>query len=151
MTDKAEQEERRRVILKDRQWRENAKRQGASSYHEMAQTSVGEELGGRFAHLARNQTIVAAADPKVAVPRMPANSPWSRGIDEVSAPEEPLGFSVEDIGEPIGTSAEIEASLEPRASVEQSPCDSAAPDAPAHASVASIGVGTPSNQFKRRV
>jgi hypothetical protein len=48
MTDKAEQEERRRVILKDRQWRESAKRQGASSYHEMAQTSVGEELGGRL-------------------------------------------------------------------------------------------------------
>jgi hypothetical protein len=60
-------------------------------------------LGGRFAA----GGDVSGAEEATHYPRQPENSPWSH--DPVP-PEEPLGFSVQDV-EPCGTPVEIAASI----------------------------------------
>jgi hypothetical protein len=170
------QNERREVIKQDAQLRSQVRPANATTMHEMAQSSVGQELGGRFAHLAKNQTIVAA-DPRVAMPRMPANSFWAQPFPS----QEPLsdqtecgnvlGYSIDAMpgsAEPCHADPPSEnqdqdgpslAGLgsqpsSPRASVEQLH-DIAAPDAPTLPTAPSSPVGrvTHSNQpkFRRRI
>jgi hypothetical protein len=73
------QSERREILKSD-------------TYLSRAASSVGAELGGRFAHLAREQTVVGTAPSPW--PTMPANNPWAR--DPVPD-EKPLGYSVNDL------------------------------------------------------
>lgn len=64
-----------------------------------------EPAGGRFAQ--QSQTRVTGAEPS-AVPALPANSPWAH---DPLPPEPPLGECVDNNFDPVGTPAEIEASL----------------------------------------
>jgi hypothetical protein len=73
----------------------------ANTYLEQASATIGQELGGRFAHLARGQQQVVGSAPSP-YPKMPANSPWS--CDPVPR-EEPLGVDINAL-EPIGGPAE---------------------------------------------
>jgi hypothetical protein len=72
------------------------------TYHGRASHDL--ELGGRFAAI-NKPSIIGAASAKY--PKLPSSSPWS--ADPVP-PEEPLGFEINAL-EPVGTAAEIEASL----------------------------------------
>jgi hypothetical protein len=75
-----------------------------STYAGFAQAFADEDRGGRFK--AVNQTIHTAATP--VYPVQPPNSPFRR---DPAGQEPPLGFSVDQM-DPVGTAAEIEASLE---------------------------------------
>jgi hypothetical protein len=59
------------------------------TYFSCAQAQAGEELGGRFAALAK--PIVTGVP---SYPQQPVSSPWSR--DPVP-PEPPLGYSVDEV------------------------------------------------------
>jgi hypothetical protein len=87
------QDERKAVLKNDRQ---------AQTYFERAQETIGEEMGGRFAHLAK-----ASVTPVPQVPRQPPNSPFA---GDVVPPEPPLGYSVNDMI-PTGNPSEIAASI----------------------------------------
>src|SRR6516164_8262967 len=64
-----------------------------STYLEQAAATVGQELGGRFAHLSRGQQHIVGTTPN-AVPRLPSNSPWSSTV----VPDElPLGYSIDQL------------------------------------------------------
>jgi hypothetical protein len=173
MSNEEVQRDRREVMRQDADWRAQARRAGATSYHEMAQTSVGFELGGRFAHLAKSQTIVAA-DPKVAVPRMPSNSFWAQPFPS----EEPLSDQSE-CGDVLGYSIDGTCAAGSDLAIDPPRSDPAvdqhngagsltssehpvelshdkAPDAQAHARVSSssgVGSSHPKQQptFKRRI
>jgi hypothetical protein len=71
------------------------------------QSHTVDDVGGRFAKLTPATITGSATSPQY--PQQPENSPWHH--DPVAATE-PLGFSV-DAMEPVGTHAEIEASLKP--------------------------------------
>jgi hypothetical protein len=77
-SDREIQEERRQIIRQDREFRDNAKRHGASTLHERAITEVGSELGGRFAKLGRERQIVGAQP--IAYPKLPSSSPWASSL-----------------------------------------------------------------------
>ena len=64
-----------------------------------------DDAGGRYAKL--TPATITGSTPSPQYPKQPANSFWSH--DPVAATP-PLGFSV-DAMEPVGTPAEIEASL----------------------------------------
>ena len=64
-----------------------------------------DDAGGRYAKL--TPATITGSTPAPQYPKQPANSFWSH--DPVAATE-PLGFSV-DAMEPVGTHAEIEASI----------------------------------------
>jgi hypothetical protein len=72
------------------------------TYFSRQQNTV-DDAGGRFAKLIPS-TLTGQSQP---VPRLPESSPWHH--DPVPATE-PLGFSVNAM-EPVGTQAEIEASI----------------------------------------
>ena len=65
------------------------------TYLSRAARSLGAELGGRFAHLGKEQSVVGQRGPHV-WPRQPTGSPW-RG-DEVPD-EPPLGINVNALPE----------------------------------------------------
>jgi hypothetical protein len=83
-SNEASQGERREALQNDRA-------QG-TTYVARAIAERGEELGGRFAHLGREQQVVGQG-PSV-YPR-PPTGPWA-GPDP-SGDEPPLGFSVDDV------------------------------------------------------
>ena len=69
------------------------------------QSNAADDAGGRFAKLTPATITGSTLAPQY--PSLPANSPWHH--DPVAATE-PLGFSVNAM-EPVGTQAEIEASI----------------------------------------
>ena len=71
------------------------------------QSNTVDDAGGRYAKLTPSNVIGSATSPQY--PQQPENSPWHH--DPVAATE-PLGFSV-DAMEPVGTHAEVQASIEP--------------------------------------
>jgi hypothetical protein len=78
----ADMKTKREVLQQDR---------AASTYLDQARVSIAE-LGGRFAHMAK-ETVVTGSVPFVHVPGQPATSYWGAGT---RLPDEPkLGFSVE--------------------------------------------------------
>jgi hypothetical protein len=71
----------------------------ANTYFEQASATMGQELGGRFQHLARGQQQVVGSTPN-AYPRIPSG-PWSEPCP--TGIEPPLGYSLSaapDLGEP---------------------------------------------------
>jgi hypothetical protein len=103
MTDREEREEKLRVLLNDVR-----RDKQPDTMHARAITEVGEEFGGRFAHLARNQTIVGT-DPRLAMPRQPSSSPWASDPLGPEMPMDATDCGDTYIGEPLGTPAEIDA------------------------------------------
>jgi hypothetical protein len=80
------------------------------TYLARAQNEIGQELGGRFQHLARGQQHVVGTAPDP-WPQMPANNPWSTNV---VPNEEPLGVDVSAVpdmttvdGAPRSSSAPI--------------------------------------------
>jgi hypothetical protein len=88
-----------------KQRRELAGSTGAMTYHSRAIADLQLEQGqsGRFTQGAE----VSGSKLAAVYPRMPEGSPWH---SDIVFPEEPLGYSVEDL-EPTGTPQEIAASL----------------------------------------
>jgi hypothetical protein len=72
------QAERRRIIANDRRVR------AAATFHSMAQSSLDDERGGRYATEGSKATVVGASP--VGYPAQPANSPWASN----PYPDEPL-------------------------------------------------------------
>jgi hypothetical protein len=96
------QAEKRETIENDRKVREAAKDEArAGTYFAQARATLGQEVGGRYAAMAR--PVITGAGAYV-VPRLPESSPWSH---DPCAPEPPLGYSVED-QEPVGEAHEIQ-------------------------------------------
>jgi hypothetical protein len=94
MTDKAEQEERRRVILQDRNWREGQKRKPDTMF---ARAQTDEERSaemGRFRHLTQHHIVGTSP---IAYPKLPPSSPWASPLPC----EEPL-IDGTDCGEELG-------------------------------------------------
>ena len=109
------------------------------------QSNAVDDAGGRYAKLTPN--ILTGQTQQV--PRLPENSPWHH--DPVPATQ-PLGFSV-DAMEPVGTQAEIEASIEPALEPNNSsalPAD-VADRAGEPVGITSFLVPAGSTTFKRRV
>src|SRR5262245_17680492 len=88
--------EKRRIISKERRLK---------TYHAVAQSSIDDDRGGRFA--AQSKITVVGTTP-ISYPRQPESSPANQAA--MSPPEPPLGYSVND-QEPTGEKFEIEASL----------------------------------------
>jgi hypothetical protein len=86
--DEISQAERRRVLANDRRV--------LATYHGVAQTSVDDDRGGRYAKV--TTTTVIGASP-INYPRQPENSPANQAA--LVGDEPPLGFSVNDM-EPVG-------------------------------------------------
>jgi hypothetical protein len=88
--DEISQAERRRVLANDRKV--------LATYHAVAQTSIDDDRGGRFA--VRSPTTVVGTSP-VTYPRLPLSSPANQAA--MTAQEPPLGYSINDqecVGEP---------------------------------------------------
>jgi hypothetical protein len=92
------QQEKREVLRNDQRVREGA------TYHSVAQASIDDERGGRYAISDTEQTIIGSSP--IAYPQQPATSPWHR--DPVPD-EPPLGYEI-DAMEPVG---EIHETLPP--------------------------------------
>jgi hypothetical protein len=90
--------ERRRIIAEDRD--------RLSTYHALAQSSIDDERGGRYAAVQRPATFVGAG-PAISYPRLPADSPSNQLA--MTPKEEPLGYSIDEM-EPTGERWEQEAS-----------------------------------------
>jgi hypothetical protein len=75
------QDERREALINDR---DQAQSSQGVTYIARATATMGDELGGRFAHLARGQQQVVGTGPSP-YPQLPSGSPWRR--DPV--PQEP--------------------------------------------------------------
>jgi hypothetical protein len=91
----------KRETLENDKVREAAKDEArASTYFAQARATLGQEVGGRYAAMAR--PVITGAGAYV-VPKLPESSPWSH---DPCAPEPPLGYSVED-QEPVGEAHEI--------------------------------------------
>jgi len=86
-----------------------------STFHQMANLDL--SLGGRFSA----GGYVAGSDPTTEYPRLPEGSPWGSGPQVPTEP--PLGVSVEVV-EPVGTPAEIAASIAELASEVSAPATS---------------------------
>jgi hypothetical protein len=66
------------------------------TYLSRAARSIGAELGGRFAHLGSDQTVVGTGDPQHRMHSMqPADGYW--GANSRLPDEPPLGFSIEAV------------------------------------------------------
>lgn len=95
MVEEISQAERRRILAEDRM----------STYHALAQSSIDDERGGRYAAASRPATFVGAGP--VSYPKLPEDSPSNQ---LAKMPDEPsLGYSVDD-QDPIGEAFEQEAS-----------------------------------------
>lgn len=90
------QRERAEIVKNERKLRRGDRE--ASTYHAQAMAGL-DEPGGRFAQ-ARH---VTGSAPSVEYPKLPGNSPWS---GDPVPPEEPLGYSVNDL-EPTGEAHEL--------------------------------------------
>lgn len=106
-----------------------------TTYHQRAQVELGlDDAAGRFG----KPSVVTGSEPAVRYPRLPASSPWAS--DPVPN-EEPLGVDVNAL-EPVGTAAEIEASL------------AASPEAPTEVPSSAVvepdGAAIPQHPLKRR-
>ncbi|SRR6266540_466107 len=86
--DEISQVERRMVLANDRKV--------LATYHGVAQTSVDDDRGGRFA--VGSPTTVVGTSP-INYPRQPESSPANQAA--LVGDEPPLGFSVNDM-EPVG-------------------------------------------------
>jgi hypothetical protein len=86
--DEISQSERRRVLANERRV--------LATYYGVAQTSIDDDRGGRFA--VRSPTTVVGTSP-INYPRLPENAPANQAA--IVGDEPPLGFSVNDI-EPVG-------------------------------------------------
>jgi hypothetical protein len=95
----ASQGEKAEVLRNDRALRPGDRE--PTTFHQLA--SVDVELGGRFAR----PDYITGTEPASRYPHLPASSPWA---SDPVPPEEPLGFAI-DAMDPVGTAAEIEASL----------------------------------------
>ena len=80
------QKEKREVLRNDRRVRE------AATYHSVAQASVDDERGGRYATEGSKQTVIGASP--ILYPTQPANSPWHH--DPVPD-EPPLGYAIDEM------------------------------------------------------
>ena len=87
--------ERRQIVKGDaRKLQEPGDR--GSTYMSQSIARIGEELGGRFRHLAKEQ-IVTGSVPFVHVPGQPATSHWGDGT---RLPDElPLGVDINAVGD----------------------------------------------------
>jgi len=93
----------RAAILRNEQRLRNEQ---ATTFHSFA-TSEADAVGGRFARA--TQSNVIGSSP-VSYPRLPSNGPWSDA--DPSGPEAPYPIDLSEPPEPVGTAAEIEASLD---------------------------------------
>jgi hypothetical protein len=91
MSNKAEQEEKLRILLQD----VRRDKHQPDTLHQRAITEVGQELGGRFSPLRSEQHVVAST--AIAYPRLPQNNPWAS--DPV--PSESL-IDATDCGDQLG-------------------------------------------------
>jgi hypothetical protein len=97
--DEFSQATKRKILTEDRD--------RLATYHALAQSSIDDERGGRYAAVSRPATFVGAS-PIHQYPRLPADSPWH---SDPCPPEPPLGYSVND-QEPVGERWEQEAVAE---------------------------------------
>jgi hypothetical protein len=67
-----------------------------STYHQQAASTVGQELGGRFSHLARGQQQIVGTAP-IAYPAQPPGSPW--GNSYILPDEPPTGVDLNWVGD----------------------------------------------------
>lgn len=72
----------------------------ATTYFQQSQ--VAEELDAKAGRFAK-PSVVSGANPTVQYPRLPASSPWAA---DMVPPEEPLGYSVNDLS-PTGELHEL--------------------------------------------
>jgi hypothetical protein len=86
-----EQKLRNETMENDRKVREQA-----STFFQHAQSSIDDELGGRFAKT--NSTAVTGSTPLPSFPPLPPSSPWA-GPDPVPI-EPPLGYNVDALEHP---------------------------------------------------
>jgi len=94
-TDPTPESERRQIVKDDaRKLQEPGDR--GSTYMSQSIARIGEELGGRFRHLAKEQ-IVTGSVPFVHVPGQPATSHWGDGTRLPDEP--PLGIDVNAVGD----------------------------------------------------
>jgi hypothetical protein len=83
-----------------------------TTYFAKAQSEITlQEQGGRYS----TGTVVTGTTPIPAVPTLPPSSPWSQSW---GPPEAPFDVDISYV-EPVGTPAEIEASLKVEATVPQ--------------------------------
>jgi hypothetical protein len=124
------QQEKREVLRNNQRVRE------ASTYHSVAQASIDDERGGRYAISDTKQTIIGSSP--IAYPQQPSTSPWH---SDPVPDEPPLGFRIDD-QEPVGEVFERNSPPPPAASVSGGEGDRL-----------SIGFHpvTQSNRFKRRI
>jgi hypothetical protein len=89
------------VLRQDQAWRR------FNTLHGRAQADAAMELGGRFREALPTPTVVGATP--ISYPRMPTNSPWAEGIDQISGIEPPTGYDINsiDIGEPAVSSLAV--------------------------------------------
>jgi hypothetical protein len=62
------------------------------TYQARAQNQT-DDPGGRYAKVHSTTVTGTTRSP---VPKQPENSFWAKSLDEVSGPEPPLGFSIEE-------------------------------------------------------
>jgi len=82
--DEISQAEKRAILKQDR----------GTTFFERSQLDLALESQGRFRNV--TSATVVGATPH-AVPRMPANSPWATGIDQLTGKEPPLGYSINEV------------------------------------------------------
>jgi hypothetical protein len=106
MTNNFEREKREdyKAYLENRKLLEKAATdKRASTYLAMAE-AASLEIGGRYKTV--SPMSITGTTPIPQMPRQPEGSPWSNS-EVLNGPDE-LGWSVEDIGEPAGSPAEVE-------------------------------------------
>jgi hypothetical protein len=104
---KREQEERRQYLANEKLLREKAAEDRRASTYLAQALAASEDIGGRYKQV--SPMTITGATPVPQMPQQPEGSPWSQQWP--SGPDE-LGYSVEDIGEPSGSPAEVERAAE---------------------------------------
>jgi hypothetical protein len=122
------QQEKREALRNDQRVRER------STYHSVAQASIDDDRGGRFALGDSKQTVIGSSP--ISYPQQPSTSFWN---SDPVPPEPPLGYSVE-AQEPVGEVFERGSTPATAASVSRSEGDRLNPQSV-----------TQSNRFKRRI
>jgi hypothetical protein len=98
------QELYKQYLANERLLREKAAADRRASTYLAQAVAASEDIGGRYKQVA--PMTITGATPVPQYPRQPEGSPWSQ---QWPNDPDPLGYSVEDIGEPVGSPAEIEA------------------------------------------
>jgi hypothetical protein len=91
----ATREEKAEALRNERRLRQGDRE--PSTYHKLA--GLSDDLGGRF----RVKESISGEEAAVHVPRLPENSPWA---GDPVPPEEPLGYSINDLA-PTGETHEL--------------------------------------------